>query len=257
MTINRSKYVVHLESATRAPVVPQLATGESQDHGDEQSRVQSATGLDSTFRTGPVERTWRVLRAGAIDEFPLPGCGGKPGDGGKYFLGGGGGSLCRKSASFESIDGSSIDDFPQLTEADLRLITLGIYQPRMARSYYAEHIKTNGRLEIEVCKHVKPLSLTSHGFSVDGRDSMLIRGRIQSRHRCSFRYFIYILIDRKRGGVETVWGYCCSCPNGLRTVGCCSHIATVLWFLGLGQYLPKILIPASFLDDCVESVGQK
>jgi hypothetical protein len=165
--------------------------------------------------------------------------------------------LNRKSASFESIDGSSIDDFPQLTEADLRLITLGTYQLRMARSYYAEHIKTNGRLEIEVCKHVGPLSLNSHGFSVDGRDLMLIRGRIQSRHRGSFRYFIYILIDRKRGGVEAVWGYCCSCPNGLRTVGCCSHIATVLWFLGLGQYLPEILISASFLDDCVESVGQE
>jgi hypothetical protein len=132
-----------------------------------------------------------------------------------------------------------------------------IEQPRMARSYYAEHIKTNGRLEIEVCKHVGPLSLTSHGFSVDGRDPILIRGRIQSRHRGSFRYFIYILIDWKRGDVEAVRGYCCSCPNGLRTVGCCSHIATVLWFLGLGQYLPEILISASFLDDCVESVGQE
>ncbi len=144
-----------------------------------------------------------------------------------------------------------------MTEADLRLITLGTYQLRMARSYYAEHIKTNGRLEIEVCKHVGPLSLNSHGFSVDGRNLMLIRGRIQSRHRGSFRYFIYILIDRKRGGVEAVWGYCCSCPNCLTTVGCCSHIATVLWFLGLGQYLPEILVPASFLDDCVESVGQE
>ena len=48
--------------------------------------------------------------------------------------------LNRKSASFESIDGSSIDGFPQLTEADLRSITLGTYQLRMALSYFAEHI---------------------------------------------------------------------------------------------------------------------
>jgi hypothetical protein len=156
MTTNRSKYVVHLESATRAPVVPQLATGESQDHGDEQVESNLSPGLDLTFRTGSVE---------------------------------------------------------------------------------------------------PPESLTSHGFSFDGRDPMLIRERIQSQHHGSFRYFIYILIDRKRGGIEAVWGYCCSCPNGLRTVECCSHIATVLWFLGLGKYLPEILIPASFLDDCLESVG--
>ncbi|CAK9253850.1 unnamed protein product [Sphagnum jensenii] len=40
--------------------------------------------------------------------------------------------LNRKSASFDSIDGSSIDVFPQLKEVDLRLITLGTYQLRMA-----------------------------------------------------------------------------------------------------------------------------
>ncbi len=141
MTTNRSKYVVHLESATRAPGVPQLATGESQDHGDEQGRVQSATGVGFDLQD----------RSGGTD------------------------------------------------------------------------LASTSRL----------------GQSMN------------------FRYFIYILIDRKRGGVEAVWGYCCSCSNGLRTVGCCSHIATVLWFLGLGQCLPEILIPASFLDDCMESVGQE
>ena len=52
--------------------------------------------------------------------------------------------LNRKSASFQSIDGEFIHDFPQLTEADLRLLTLGSYQLKQARSYYAEHIKRNG-----------------------------------------------------------------------------------------------------------------
>ena len=83
----------------------------------------------------------------------------------------------------------SIDEFSQLTEAELRFITFGTYQQRMVRSYYAEHIKTNGRLEIEVCQHVVPPSLTSHGLSVDRRDPMLIRGRIQSRHRDTVSIF--------------------------------------------------------------------
>jgi hypothetical protein len=161
-------------------------------------------------------------------------------------------NLNRRSASFQSIDGNTLEDFPQLTETDLRSLTLGSYQLRQARSYYAEHIKTNGRYEIAVCKHIGPLSLTSHGLSVE--DPMLVRGRIQSRHRGSTRHFIYILIDRLSNGADSVSGYCCSCQSGLRTVGCCAHVATVLWYLGYGQYQSEILIPASFLDDCVESV---
>ncbi len=87
MTTNRSKYVVHLESATRAPVVPQLATGESQDHGDEQGRVQSATGVGFDFqdRSGGTDLV-STSRLGQSMNFHCSGCGGKPGDGGKYFL---------------------------------------------------------------------------------------------------------------------------------------------------------------------------
>jgi hypothetical protein len=155
-----------------------------------------------------------------------------------------------------------LDDFPHLSEEDLRSITLGSYQLRQARSYYAEHIKTDGRYVIEVCKHVGPLSLTSHGFSVG--DPMLIRGRIQSRHRSATKYFVYILIDRAieidedKDGVDSVSGYSCSCPNGLRTVGCCAHIATVLWYLGFARHESEILIPAEFLNNvCEELVGQE
>jgi hypothetical protein len=163
--------------------------------------------------------------------------------------------LNRKSAQFQSIDGNDLQ-FPELTEADLRFLTLGGYQLRLAPSYYAEHIKMNGRYEIGVCKHVGPLSLTSHGISAG--DPMLIRGRIQSRHRNSTRYFIYILIDREKVGVDSVFGCCCSCPVGLGTVGCCAHITTVLWYLGFAQHLAEIPIPADFLEDiCVELEGQE
>jgi hypothetical protein len=153
-------------------------------------------------------------------------------------------------------------DFPHLSEEDLRSITLGSYQLRQARSYYAEHIKTNGSYVVDVCKHIGNLPLSSHGLSVG--DPMLIRGRIQSRHRSSHRYFIYILIDRlvlkdeEKDGVDAVSGYCCSCPNGLRTVGCCAHVATVLWYLGFGRHQSEIPIPAAFLNDvCVELEGQE
>jgi len=161
-------------------------------------------------------------------------------------------NLNRKSASWESIDGSSNDnlEFPQLTEADLRLITLGHYQLRHAQSYYAEHVKATGAYEVQVCRHQGPLS-RSHGHTAD--DPMLIRGKIQSRFRSSAQHFVYILIDRAEEGIDSVSSYTCSCAQGLRTVGCCAHIATVLWYLGYARHLPEIPIPADFLNDvCVE-----
>jgi len=140
-----------------------------------------------------------------------------------------------------------VDDFPHFSE-DLRSITVGSYQLRQVRSYYAEHIKINGSYVIDVCKHTGDLSLSSHGLSVG--DPLLIRGRIQSRHRSSTRYFIYILIDKavqvdeEKDGVDSISGYSCTCPNGLWTVSCCAHVATVLWYLGFGRHQFEILIPA-------------
>ena len=125
-----------------------------------------------------------------------------------------------------------------------------------APSYYAEHIKRNGSYTIEVCKHIGPLSCNSHGLDSIG-DPMLVRGRIQSRHHSSVRYFQYTLIDRHKSGVESVSDYFCSCPDGSRTVGCCSHTATVLWYLGYARHLAEIPIPASFLDDVGVPLGQE
>ena len=128
-------------------------------------------------------------------------------------------NLNRESSSdkWEHIDASeNLDDFPYLSEEDLRFITLGSYQLRQAVTYYAEHVKTDGSYVIDVCKHIGDLSLSSHGLSVG--DPLLIRGRIQSRHRSSKKYYIYILIDKEievdeeKDGVDSVSGYSCSCP---------------------------------------------
>jgi hypothetical protein len=156
--------------------------------------------------------------------------------------------LNRKSASFSSIDGCTLE-FPILNEADLRLLACGSYQLRQAKSYYAEHIKTNGEYEVQVCKHIGPLRLTHHG--IEAEEPMLVRGRIQSRHRSSVRYFIYILldIDKIMRGVEAILEYTCQCQQGNRTVGCCAHIMTVLWFLGFGRHQSEILSPAAFLNE--------
>ncbi len=50
MAMNREFFSVYSESATRAPVVPQLATGEERFSGHDQGRVQSATGVEFGYQ---------------------------------------------------------------------------------------------------------------------------------------------------------------------------------------------------------------
>jgi hypothetical protein len=133
-----------------------------------------------------------------------------------------------------------------LTLPDLYNIALGTYQLKQVKSYYVEHCKIDGRFEIQVCRHTGPLQLTSHDISAD--DPMLIRGRIQNRHRNSTKYYIYVL-DFAKSGAESLIEYCCQCKRSLRTVGRCAHIMTVLWFLGYGRYHPEIRNPAASLDE--------
>ena len=66
-------------------------------------------------------------------------------------------------------------------------------------------------------------------FHEDAKD--LVHVRIQSRHKRSTQYLVWIQYDKK-----TVTGWCCSCPSGLRTAGCCAHIASVIWFLSLARH---------------------
>ena len=148
-----------------------------------------------------------------------------------------------------------MEEFPQLTLEELRSLTLGQYQLRQARSYFAEHVKNSGAYWVQVYRHQGPISRSTGLTAID---PMLMRGRIQSRHHNSTKYWIYISIDRSKCGVEAVSAHSCSCPNGRRTVGCCAHITTVLWYLGYARYLSEIPIPAAFLDNvCVELEGQE
>ena len=42
-----------------------------------------------------------------------------------------------------------------------------------------------------------------------------------------------------------VTGWYCKCPNGSRVVGCCAHIALVMYYLAFGRYNPQHLQPRS------------
>src|SRR5699024_7500700 len=64
--------------------------------------------------------------------------------------------LIRRSSKFESreaIHEQPLDyGFPKLTQNELEIFCCGTYQLKMANSYYAEHIKTNGRYKFFIDK---------------------------------------------------------------------------------------------------------
>lgn len=149
----------------------------------------------------------------------------------------------RHRVNFVFINGQhpQLDVFPVIEMRDLCLFALGTYQIKQARSYYGEHIRENGTFRVEV-----DTNLLRHS-----ENSVLLRGRIKSRHQGSKIYYTYILLDLNYGindWCQRIAGYYCSCIIGKRTVGSCAHVMTIVWYLGWARHQPIILPPASFLD---------
>jgi hypothetical protein len=116
-------------------------------------------------------------------------------------------NLERKSAKWEKTE--DIKDFPFLDEQELRNITCGVYQLKLSPSYIQEYL--DGESQILIHKE----------------DPGLIRVKIHSRHISSKQYILWIQFTE-----STISAWYCKCHAGARVVGVCSHIASVLWYLG-------------------------
>lgn len=153
----------------------------------------------------------------------------------------------RRRAQFQpmSVDMAEFNDFPRLTEEDLVLFGLGVYQMKQARSYYGEHILANGSFIIELGGQIPSGDLAD----LEGHDLWMVRGRIQSRHVRAKTYYVYIVIDRAANGRQAIAHYYCTCIIGKRTVGCCSHTMCIVWYMGYARHNPQISAPAMGLED--------
>ena len=121
--------------------------------------------------------------------------------------------LERRSAQWESADECQISDFPKLDDTMLRLLTLGTYQLKMSSSYIQEFV--GGDCIIQLFREN------------DG----LLRVRLQSRHVSSKTYLVWIKYDS-----DHVQAWYCKCRAGARTVGTCSHVAAIIWYLGQSRF---------------------
>lgn len=123
----------------------------------------------------------------------------------------------REKSKWDRIDASENFEieFPKLDEDDLRNITLGVYQLKLAQSYNYEHHHDDGQYDILVNKH----------------DKTLLMAKIQSRHISKKNYKLWIEYDE-----FTVKGWYCQCKSGSRVVGTCAHIAATIWYLGFARH---------------------
>jgi len=49
--------------------------------------------------------------------------------------------------------------------------------------------------------------------------------------------------------LSAIIGHSCNCKIGNRVVGCCSHVATIIWYFAHARYLEAIPEPAGYLDN--------
>ena len=119
---------------------------------------------------------------------------------------------------------NSVDNFPKMSYDELQELTLGTYQLKQARSYTTEHLSEDGAYLVKVTNQRQDL----------------LRAQIQSRHRNAVKYNLYIQYNTKM-----ITGWYCKCPNGSRVVGCCAHLASVMYYLAFGRYNPQHLQPRS------------
>ena len=159
--------------------------------------------------------------------------------------------LDRKRAQFKKIDANSITDFPKTDQGTIRKkITFGSYQLQQSLSYLAEHLNESGNFETEAFADKNGI------FDSNQR---LLRTHTQSRHSSSTKYNSYILYCTKdepnREYVNRIEGWFCTCKNGARTAGCCSHLASVIYHMSYGRYhhlsKPAASLPLIFSSSVV------
>ena len=142
------------------------------------------------------------------------------------------GNWSRKQKPFSDLTSETLEDFPEITERDLKILFTGGYQLKQAVSYLAEMIE-DGVL------HLKYLKVTP----------TIIRVQVRSRHIRSKTYNCFIEYSPLSIGYHGIKRWCCECANGLRTIGCCSHVSAVIYYLSCGRFKSKLLNPSHILTD--------
>ena len=138
------------------------------------------------------------------------------------------------------IESCSLVDFPVLTKEMIKSnLTFGTYQLKQSLSYLAEHLY-NGKFELLINKE-----------KIDKDGKKILFAEIQSRHRNAIKYRSFIKYSPYSNDSNAICSWYCTCLSGSRTIGCCSHIASIVYYLSFARHSSDFSIsyPASHLDN--------
>jgi hypothetical protein len=121
--------------------------------------------------------------------------------------------LFRKTTSWKKASPTCVPLFPKLAMEDLQILTLGSYQLKMARVYNKHHMKDG--VEYEILLHKNPVH------------NNILRAYINSRFRGSHKHSVWIKYEDGVNSLEGIKERYCDCRVGERSLGCCSHVASV------------------------------
>lgn len=124
--------------------------------------------------------------------------------------------------------------FPSLSIIDLKEIAFGEYQITQSKLYAWDHMKANNdSFEVQIFRDD---IVETHFPEYCDDDPALIMLLIASRFMSGKVWRPFVLFSRIKSGKDAILEYCCTCKVGQRTVGCCSHVMTILFYLGYAQY---------------------
>lgn len=101
--------------------------------------------------------------------------------------------------------------FPVISLHELYLITLGSYQIKLARSYYAAHIKKNDNVfNALVCPENISKNVLKHFYTATNQPILLLVN-MTSRFVSQKEYRAFVLFDKSVTGASSIIGACHMC----------------------------------------------
>lgn len=68
------------------------------------------------------------------------------------------------------------------------------------------------------------------------KNSQLLFAQIRSRQVNSSKYNTFVKYKPFTSSVEGIQAWYCTCKNGARTVGCSSHVSSLIYFFSFAKY---------------------
>ncbi|CAC5385203.1 unnamed protein product [Mytilus coruscus] len=141
-------------------------------------------------------------------------------------------NLIRKKAVYTVVNGvDNVLDLPKLTLQEIRDITMGVYQLKLAPRYTESHINDDN-YTLQICKD-RP---------------NLLRVKLSSRHSSSKAYSLWVEYS-----TDDITGWYCTCKVGARVVGCCAHIASTIWYLGHSRWQSETVGTCRYTEHIVNA----